>query len=76
MGKDDIVFSRDMIECLDILEKAVSKIDDNSEKEKADFAIKYLQETAKKGIEPRSVYNVARGCPTDEKKIKTGTVPI
>ena len=76
MGKNDIIFSNDMKKCLDILEEAVSKIDDNSEKEKADFAIKYLQETAKKGIEPMEVYEVARGCPTGERKIKTGTVLI
>ncbi|MCK4890905.1 MAG: hypothetical protein KAS97_13300 [Candidatus Aminicenantes bacterium] len=73
MGKDDIVFSRDMIECLNILDKAVQKMEDPKEKEKADFAIKYLLETASKGIEPMSLYSVARGCPNIRRLVKTGT---
>ncbi len=74
MGKNDIYFSNDMKECLDILENAVSKINDPSEKEKAGFAIKYLQETAKKGLEPIAVYEVARGCPNERRLVKTGSI--
>ena len=72
MGKGNIYFSNDMKKCLSVLEEAIEMIEDANEKEKADYAIKYLKETAEKGIEPIEMYNVSRGCPTNERRVKTG----
>ncbi len=72
MDYGNIYFSKDMKQCLDIIEEAINGISDEKTRDEADYAIKYLKETAAKGVEPTSLYNVKRGCPTAERKIKTG----
>ncbi len=72
MGNGNIFFSNNMKICLDILNSAIQNIKDPVEFDKADYAIKYLLETSRKGIEPITPYDVARGCPTAERRIKTG----
>ena len=72
MDKNAIYFSNEMKDCLEIIDKVIKLIPEDKERDKADYAIKYLLETANKGIEPIKLYSVKRGCPDDMRRIKTG----